>query len=254
MEANFLDDILIAFQQEAPRPAENANFERMAQHIADVIMQRKSIQHYLLTLKEHTDTHYAHSLRVGVMFYELANEAEIARHFADETMALAGTAHDCGKDKIPRAILEKPARLNAEEVKVMKAHNRIGYLHLKNLASEFPYLPTIVVGHHKYPRANPKRRNEERRELALLDEPADRKAPRRQLERRVQQPYIGRARMLLEMTDIYDALSSKRSYKRPFAPEEIFTELSTFFPLDEKLIHYLMKNYPGPQNNDANKP
>jgi len=251
MVKTLLDDILLSFNKETPRPSAKhlSASVRYSMQIAFTFLQKPDVQQYLLLLKNHSLPHYQHSLRVGVMFYDLAAYSKSAGCIPDATLALAGTMHDCGKDRIPHAILEKPARLNPEEIKVMKAHNRIGYLHLKRFGREFPYLPEIVVGHHRYPRGSAARRHEERRELALLEELADRSGvQRRELERRKDDLLVARLRKLLEMTDIYDALSSRRSYKKPFPAYEVRKELLSLFPKDEKLLDYLMEKYPGPQN------
>ncbi len=250
MEPSILEDIIRAFSEKTPRPTDTQNFNYIAEHIAKTTT--KEIQKHLLALKTHSITHYQHTLRVGVMFYDLAQHEELK--LPDQTLALAGTVHDCGKNKIPLNVLEKPARLDGQEMKIMRSHNRIGYLHVKE--SEFPYLARIIIGHHKYPRGNMQRRHEYRRELELLEEEGDRtRQERRMEERRTIIQFIGRARMLLEMTDIYDALNdNQRAYKPPFSPEEVQRELATFFPDDSRLILYLMQNYPGPQKNAWKKP
>src|SRR5262249_24810449 len=48
-------------------------------------------------------------------------------------LAFAGLLHDIGKAKIPLAILEKPAPLDAAEIEVMKQHPLLGYETLQNM-------------------------------------------------------------------------------------------------------------------------
>lgn len=247
---DFLEDIRVAFSKsDTPHPTQShdALYNLLAQSIADTVQRKNSVQPRLTTLKKQSDTHYRHSLRVGVMFLDIASqENDLVARIDKDTLAIAGTAHDCGKDKIPLLILEKPARLEREEARIMQAHNRIGYLHLKPLYNDFPQLAEIVVGHHRYPRADFNRRHHERRELTLLDEPGQRTDTRaRETERRTTDPIIERARQILQMADIYDALGSKRSYKPPFPPDEIRKELGKSFP-EDKHIEYLLQNYPSP--------
>jgi len=251
MVKTLLDDILLSFNKETPRPSAKhlSTSVRYSMQIAFTFLQKPDVQQYLLLLKNHSLPHYQHSLRVGVMFYDLADYSKSGGCIPDATLALAGTMHDCGKDRIPLSVLEKPSRLNSGEAKIMRAHNRIGYLHLKRFGREFPYLSDIVVGHHRYPRGSAARRHEERRELALLEDSGERKSvKRRDLERRKDDAFVRRARELLEITDVYDALSSRRSYKQPFPAYEVRKELLSLFPKDEKLLDYIMEKYPGPQN------
>lgn len=250
MAADFLDDLLLAFSsKDTPRPSNDhaTIYSLMVHCISGTLLQKSSIHSHLTALKEKSDTHYKHSLRVGVMFFDLASQENLMSRINRDTLAVAGTAHDCGKDKIPLYILEKPARLSPDEAKVMKAHNRLGYLHLKPLYRDFPHLAEIVIGHHRYPRTQLARRNQERRELLLLNEPGQRTMTKRKAEhRRTFIPSIDRARELLEITDIYDALSSKRSYKPSFPAEQVYRELSNLFPKEVKIASYLVNNYPGP--------
>jgi putative two-component system response regulator len=103
-----------------------------------------------------------------------------------------GYMHDIGKVGIPDAILFKPGKLTPEEWEVMRTHTTRGVEICRHLKSLEPVLP-IVRNHHErwdgsgYP-----------------DGLAGEKIP-----------LLAR---LLQVGDIYDALTSPRPYKEAFSP------------------------------------
>jgi len=62
-----------------------------------------------------------HSAGVAASAYELAKLAGLSDDCAKQ-VAIAGNLHDVGKLAVPRAILEKPGKLSAEEFNVVKEH------------------------------------------------------------------------------------------------------------------------------------
>jgi diguanylate cyclase (GGDEF)-like protein len=68
-----------------------------------------------------------------------------AEHVAD--VRLAGLVHDVGKIGVPDAILQKPARLTAEEYEIVKGHSALGHRILEGtaLAGVAPW----VLHHHE---------------------------------------------------------------------------------------------------------
>jgi len=105
-----------------------------------------------------------------------------------------GYLHDIGKVATPDAILFKPGPLNDEEWAIMRAHTTIGESICRPMRSLRPVLP-IIRHHHErwdgsgYPDGL---RGEEIPLLARI----------------------------LQLADIYDAITSRRSYKAAFGPDE----------------------------------
>jgi putative two-component system response regulator len=104
-----------------------------------------------------------------------------------------GYLHDVGKVGIPDSILFKPGKLNAEEWVVMRSHPGRGEEICRPLESLKPVLPIIRHHHEKwdgsgYPDGL----------------------------RGDQIPLLAR---ILQMADIYDALTSPRPYKEAFSPD-----------------------------------
>ena len=114
----------------------------------------------------------------------------------DELLALyrGGYLHDVGKVAVPDAVLFKPAALNAEEWAVMQKHPVVGESICRRLGSLTPVLP-IIRSHHErwdgsgYP--------DGLRGTGI--------------------PLLAR---VLQLADIYDALTSVRPYKHAFTSDE----------------------------------
>ena len=116
-------------------------------------------------------------------------------------LRLASTMHDIGKLLIPAEILEKPARLTDEEFAVIKKHPAYGGKLLDNVEGDVMELArTIALDHHErvdgrgYP---------------------DGKSGN----------YISVEGRIVAVADVYDALTSKRSYKEPWDHQKAYEEI-----------------------------
>ncbi|MDE5860019.1 MAG: HD domain-containing protein [Oscillospiraceae bacterium] len=122
----------------------------------------------------------------------------------DENMcskiALAAMMHDIGKLMIPPEILEKKAKLTAEEFEIIKTHVTYGEELLKNSPGEVMHMARrIALQHHE--------RWDGNGYLGYSGEKID---------------YISR---FVAVADVFDALVSKRSYKQGWPPEEAYAEI-----------------------------
>lgn len=102
--------------------------------------------------------------------------------------------HDLGKTEVPAEILNKPGRLTDEERRVMERHTVIGDEMLAPV--EFPWdVRPMVRSHH------------ERWDGGGYPD-------------RLRAEAIPLAARILRIADIFDALTTTRSYRRPLTPEE----------------------------------
>lgn len=102
--------------------------------------------------------------------------------------------HDIGKVAVPDQILFKPGPLTAEEWEIMKTHPERGERICSSMRCLAPVLPIIRHHHEKWDGTGyPDRLKGE------------------------QIPLLAR---ILQLADVYDALTTDRPYKRAFAPEE----------------------------------
>jgi putative two-component system response regulator len=136
-----------------------------------------------------------HLKRVAAYCHFLAMRYGLNQETA-ELIKEAAPMHDIGKIAIPDAILENPAPLNPEEWEVMKTHTTLGYqMLISSNRPLFKMAATIASEHHEkwdgsgYPQAL---KGEE----------------------------IHIAGRLSAIADVFDALDSKRCYKKNWAIED----------------------------------
>jgi HD-GYP domain-containing protein (c-di-GMP phosphodiesterase class II) len=124
-------------------------------------------------------------------------------HFSDEEVErlhLAALLHDIGKIGIPKAILHKRGALNEEELGILRLHPEVGYHILLQAGEGFSDLASIAMAHHE-------RWDGQGYPLGLAGEE------------------IPLAARILAVVDAFDAMTSRRPYRRPLASSEARLEL-----------------------------
>jgi putative two-component system response regulator len=116
-------------------------------------------------------------------------------------LKLAAPMHDTGKIGIPDPILKKPAKLDADEWKIMKTHSEIGHSILSKSDSLLFHLAAeVALCHHEkwdgngYPRG-------------------------------LKEEEIPESARIVAIADVFDALTMKRPYKKAWTIEEAFDEI-----------------------------
>jgi response regulator RpfG family c-di-GMP phosphodiesterase len=160
-----------------------------------------SIAETLINAMEAKDVYLrGHSQRVGKLAGEIAEELGLDPQMCDE-IRLAGRLHDVGKIGIREAVLNKPESLTTEEFEHVKAHVRIGM----DILAPLPHIKTSLsyLEHHH-------------EKWDGRGYPAGLKGDAITLGGRI-----------LSAADTYDALTSKRAYRDPLAPEVALSHLES---------------------------
>lgn len=156
-----------------------------------------------------------HSTRVAIYAGEIARRMKLSPEEIN-TLYYIALMHDCGKIGIPDAILNKPDILTEQERKMIQSHTKVGGNILKNFTA-IPGIRDGALYHHErfdgkgYPTG-----------LKGLEIPLY-------------------ARIIC-IADSYDAMSSRRCYRKPFDKERTIKELldNAGKQFDPDLVRYMI--------------
>ncbi|NJB68623.1 HD-GYP domain-containing protein (c-di-GMP phosphodiesterase class II) [Desulfobaculum xiamenense] len=162
----------------------------------------------------------AHVQRVGAysaeIYHQWALNKGVPEHelkkFKDH-IRIAAMLHDVGKVGISDAILKKPAKLDPDEFATMQFHTVFGAKLFTNSTSELDAMSgEIALRHHEKWNGNgyPGRVSDLHGTVKSLGQPLSGKA-------------IPLAARICALADVFDALSSRRTYKPPWPDEKIIT-------------------------------
>lgn len=180
------------------------------------------VRQWLEVVWSYDDATYQHCMLVTGLAAEFASSLRFTPN--DQKHLIRGALlHDVGKAQIPLAILNKPARLTAEELEVMRTHAAIGYDLLSKQGHYEPELLEVVLRHHE-----------------MLDGsgyPGG--LAGRQISDLVR---------LTTICDIYAALIERRPYKQPMQPARAFQILEE---MGDKLERALVRAFARVAENSA---
>lgn len=163
-------------------------------HIMCVARENTGALVAMFRLKNRDQTTYLHSLAVSTLLICFGRHLGFDEPAVHE-LALGGLLHDIGKTKIPMEILNKTGRLTPDEMDLVRAHPQQGYEILLKIKGVPDAALDICLYHHErydgkgYPRG-------------LSGEEI---------------PLTAR---IAAICDVYDAMTTVRSYKRAWSPRE----------------------------------
>ena len=173
------------------RVKSSVNMKRITDQLDNIETVLFSLAHMVEAKDKNTGDHCLRLANICELF------GSVLELSADEFEALRRGAilHDIGKLGIPDRIILKPESLNEAEWNIMQQHTVIGYNICKHLKTLKTTLPIIRNHHERY----------------------DGSGYPDQLEGE-NIPFLAR---VFQIADIYDALSSRRSYKEAMTDSEI---------------------------------
>lgn len=173
--------------------------KRLMQNAVNMIMQDDSALLGLANIKNYDEYTFNHSVNVAIYAISVGQRIGIPKKHLSH-LGMAGLFHDIGKTGVPKEILNKAGKLNAEEWEVIRAHPVVGAEMVMRM-KEWGELSTRMINgafeHHLrydlsgYPKLTRKRK------VSLF----------------------GR---IITIADFYDALGRPRVYNRfPYVSEKI---------------------------------
>jgi response regulator RpfG family c-di-GMP phosphodiesterase len=193
-----------------------------------------------------TGAHVNRVAGVAVEIYEhWAKQRGLHEKEIDKTrdvLRMAAMLHDVGKVATSDLILKKPARLSTDEFEVMKQHTIQGARLFENQQSDFDEAAGIVaLNHHErwdgdgYPGHIDFITG---RPIPGFERPDGRARGKKETEI----PLFGR---IVALADVFDALSSERSYKEAWAEHTILTQIeqSAGKHFDPELVNIFFSRY-----------
>ncbi len=167
---------------------------------------------WLSQLKSRDNYTAQHSLNVCILSIVLGRQIGLKVEQLNQ-VAMCGMMHDMGKMLVPLKILNKPGRLDPEELRIMKKHTIMGYELLSSSKNMFQGAIETALTHH---------------------ERVDSKGYPRGISSNTL-PYFSN---IVAVADIYDAITSDRVYQKARTHQEaikVLFELSNT-QLNQRLV------------------
>ena len=160
---------------------------------------------------------YQHSLKVALISRVLGRWLGFPEEDLDH-LAVAGLLHDIGKLVIPNEILNKSSKLTPEEYEIVKGHVVKGYELIKDLHVDIRVKEACLLHHERcdgsgYPF-------------------------------KVKTERITPFARILAIADVYDAMTSNRSYRKGFCPFDVIQlfEAEGLYKYDPQYILTFLEN------------
>lgn len=172
---------------------------------------------YLSYIKNTDDYTFSHSLNVSLlcnMFSKWLNLSEEET----EDLTIAGLLHDIGKLKIDPKILNKKGKLTDEEFEEIKKHPVLGYEIVKDMDLPAQIKEAVLMHHEK---------------INGTGYPSGLKGEE-----------ISNYAKIVSICDIYDAMTSTRTYRKRFCPFQVIRnfERQNFSILDTQYLLIFLQN------------
>ncbi|MDZ7672813.1 MAG: HD-GYP domain-containing protein [Halanaerobiales bacterium] len=230
IEINYIikDEIREQGQRRIKRFMEDIKFNRslnvneikntVSDIIDDIFNNSEDVLVNMLDIKNYDDYTFEHSVNVAVYSIILGKSLDFSVRDLRK-LGVGAILHDVGKILIPSEILLKKDKLNEEEYKIIQEHPRLGYNYIKNINEISPASKSIILSHHErldgsgYPKENTKTDIHEYAKIVAI-------------------------------TDIYDALTSDRIYRKRWPVHEAINYImsNSDKQFDNKYVNKFIRN------------
>lgn len=184
------------------RMVDAASVLPLAQEISASVGRHPGALIGIARLKTADDYTYLHSVAVGALMSALARQLGLDEQ-ACQAATVGGLLHDLGKACVPLEILNKPGRLEPEEMEVMRTHPEHGARLLREGGEHDDRILHMVLHHHE--------------RMDGTGYPAGLAA--------AQLPLLTR---MSAVCDVYDAITSNRPYKEGWDPAEALRRMASW--------------------------
>lgn len=193
---------------------------KIARNIVEEILHNGVVRVDMMNLQSYDDYTYAHSVNVAVLCCVMGLCMELSSIDLD-SLVIAALLHDLGKLDINSEILYKKERLTPEEYQVMKSHVILSYELIADRTDLSAAVKNTVLGHHENVDGSGYPQGLTGSEQTILMK-------------------------IIHVADVYDALTTRRPYKKPYSPAEALEYLmgacGTYF--DIEVVKNFMKCVP----------
>lgn len=196
---------------------ETAEAQALVEDIAGSIGRHPHAFISLVRLKSADDYTWLHSVAVCALMMALARQLNLEPALVHQ-LGIAGLFHDLGKVGIPLSILNKPGKLTDEEFNIIKQHPVIGTQLLKESQQVSELVLDVCLHHHE-------------------------KMDGTGYPQRLRAEQISVYAKMGAICDIYDAITSDRSYKKGWQPAEAIRKMAEWCDghLDKNLFQAFVK-------------
>ncbi|GAX62169.1 metal dependent phosphohydrolase [Candidatus Scalindua japonica] len=197
---------------EDPRSGNVERTKTFAYNMVDYVLKDSYAAQKLLRIAVHEYYTYTHSVNVaavGILFAK-----DIGMKDNDMKGLCSGVLlHDVGKTKISTDILNKKGKLTAEEFKEIKRHPELGVAILDETGTEIKEERIITIQHHENDDGSGYPYGLKKDEISLFGK-------------------------IARIIDVYDALTTKRSYADAIRPFAALVEMkeNMFYCFDKELL------------------
>ncbi len=174
----------------------------VAEQIVQSVTRDAAAMLNVTRLKTKDEYTYVHSIAVAALLIHFAQTLKLPEEEVS-ALGLAGLLHDIGKMAVPKALLDKPGKLEPPEMAVLRHHPEKGHA-LLQAGGELPAVVLDVCLHHH------ERYDGRGYPMGLRGDE------------------LSLAARMSSICDVYDAVTSQRPYKRPWSPSEALSRMRSW--------------------------